>query len=39
MAYRKRMSRRASRWLFKRTAKRMKAANVCRKVMRGGYRF
>lgn len=39
MAYRRRMSRRASRRLFKRTAKRMKAANVRRKVMRGGYRF
>ena len=39
MAYRRRMSRRASRRLFKRTAKRTKAANVHRKVMRGGYRF
>jgi hypothetical protein len=36
MAYRRRMSRRASRRLFKRTAKRIKAANVRRKVMRGG---
>lgn len=37
--YRSRLSRRRSRSKFKRTAKRTKAANILRRVTRGGIRL